>query len=145
MRSLAILALVVGCSVSAAPVPKEVKRQTDSERIQGVWSFAEYDNGGPQNTGARWLFDKNKLYIGGLNTTDSKGSLFEFVLREKPGALGSEIDFDCGRSNTWRGICKFVGEELHIAYVMDADRPLDFSSVHGKFIMVMKRVPEPKK
>ncbi len=142
LRTLAMM-LTFGVTAVAAPVPKELKRQTDMERIQGVWAFAGYDNGGPQNTGARWLFDKSDLHIGGLNTTDNRGTRFEFVLRAM--SEGSQIDFDCGPRNTWRGIYKFAGEELHIAYVMDADRPKDFSSIHGKFIMLMKRVPEGKK
>ncbi len=144
LRALAMLAMATAYA-GAAPVPKELKKATDAERIQGVWSFVGYDNGGPQNTGARWFFDKNKLYVGGLNTVDNKGSPFDFVLRAKPEASQTEIDFDCEPRNRWRGIYKFVGEELHVAYVMDADRPKDFSSAHGKFIMVMKRVPKPKK
>ena len=143
--NLRTVAIVLMCAISAgaAPVPKELKRQADAERIQGVWAFAGYDNGGPQNTGARWFFDKNNLYIGGSDTADNRGTRFDFVLRAEP--EGSQIDFDCGPRNIWRGLYKFVGEELHVAYVMDADRPKNFSSIHGKFIMVMKRVTEGKK
>ena len=78
-RTLAIM-LALTLSAEAAPVPKELKAQTDAERVQGVWTFEGYDNNGPQNTGGRWIFDGGKIYIGGQNTTDSKGSAFDFVL-----------------------------------------------------------------
>ena len=141
-RTLAII-LALTVSAEAAPVPKELNKQTDAERIHGVWAFEGYDNGGPQNTGGRWFFDNGKIYIGGRNATDSKGVSLDFVLR--PTAPQPEIDFDDGRGNISRGIYEFAGAELHVAYVNNADRPKDFSSAHGKFIMVVKRLPEAKK
>ena len=141
-RTLALM-LALTVSGEAAPVPKELKKPTDAERLQGVWEFGGYDNGGPQNTGGRWIFDGGRLCIGGSNATWNKGTLFDFAMRPK--ASRSEIDFEDGRRNLSRGIYEILGEELHVAYVNDADRPRDFSSAHGKFIMTMKRVPEAKK
>ena len=54
MRTLLLL-LLMALPGSAAPVPKELKRN-DADRMQGLWK---------EENGTRWYFDGEKLFAGG--------------------------------------------------------------------------------
>lgn len=141
-----IVVILLGCVAAfAAPVPKESKQKPDAERIQGVWDFEFYDIGGAKRTGTRWFFDKDKMYSGGVNTTDNKGTEYGIVLR--PVTSPAQMDYrqEGVQGLACCGIYKFVGDDLHIAYYSGAERPKDFSSAAGKHVIILKRVPEPKK
>jgi len=51
-----IVLLAIGSGLLAAPVPKELKKSADAERMQGVW-FIETIEGE-----TRWLFRDGKFY-----------------------------------------------------------------------------------
>ena len=141
MRTLVILALAVVDTALATPVPKELKK-SDAELLRGVWIFADYDNGGRRGVGSRWYFEADKLYTNGQNTTDFKGTKYEFVLR--PEKIPAEIDFASGPDAVWSGIYKFVGDELYVAYSSGAIRPKDFASAPGRDVTILRRAPEAK-
>ena len=93
LRTLLIFAVSIA-SVSAAPVPKELKRSTEIERMQGVWK---------EEKGMRWFFDGEKLYVGGTDTTGNKGKSYALTLR--PGARSGRSISAAGKSsNTTRFI-----------------------------------------
>ena len=124
LPALAILALSVGTTL-AAPVPKELKRNSDAERMQGVWVVTV---GEPGAKGYRWTFEGEKMFAGG--TADTKGIEYGLALR-----LNNSIrEFDLSRDGriSHIGICKFVGDELHVAY-HNHERPTEFSTNGGKY------------
>ena len=130
-----IVVILVGCVTAlAAPVPKELKVSSDSQRMQGVWK---------ETNGTRWYFDGKKLFAGGSNTTDQKGHEYDNALR--PEGTPGEIDLYLAGAVRFAGIYKFVDEEIHIAYHNGKDRPKDFAQAPGILLAILKRVPEAKK
>ena len=141
LRAIVTL-LAFAASAWAAPVPKELKSR-DYERFQGSWTFESYDRGGREIGGGRWFFEGNRMYAGGQNTTDQKGTEFGFELR--PNRCPAELDICYEQTVRCSGIYEFVGDELHIAYFHGAQRPKDFSSAEGKDVFSIRRAPEAKK
>lgn len=127
-----LICSVFAASLSAAPVPKELKRKSDTERIQGVWCV--------EGAGTRWYFTGEKLFAGGTNTTDAKGQEYGIALRAKGPLL--EMDLSNPGGITHRGIYKFVDDDIHIAYLAGDERPADFE--HGTR-HVLKRTAEGSK
>ena len=131
LRFLTIAALLTFApGLPAAPVPKELKRENDAEKMQGLWK---------ETTGTRWFFEDKKLFAGGQNLTDRKGHAYELALR--PDAAPREFDLsgNAGAAIQFAGIYKFEGEELHICYHSGPQRPKDFTPGAGKFIHILKR------
>lgn len=119
-------------SVTAAPVPKELKRSTEIERMQGVWK---------QENGMRWFFDGEKLYVGGTDTTGNKGKSYALTLR--PGGEVGEIDFGGGQEFQYYAIYQLLGDDLRLAYSgSGGKRPKDFTARPGEFHHVLKRLAE---
>lgn len=134
MRTLASAAILILCAdLAAAPVPKELKRRPDAERMQGVWIIQ------PQ---LRWYFNGDKLYSGGTNTTDNLGTEYGIVLR--PELIPAQMDIAQNGRTICTGIYKFEGESLHITYVHIGQRPTDFAPAPGRSIHVLIRSPEAK-
>ena len=139
MRILACIALLcLVASLRGAPVPKELKVPSDAEKLQGVWIVVK---GEPGSKGYRWTFEGEKLFAGG--TADTKGIEYGFVIQ--PDASPREMDFGGNGRLSYRGIYKFVGDELHIVY-HGSDRPTEFSAaVGGRHQDVMRRFVEEDK
>ncbi len=134
MRHLALAAvLILSADLAAAPVPKELKRRPDAERLQGVWIIPP---------SLRWYFKGDKLYSGGLNTTDNLGTEYGIVLR--PELAPTQMDITQNGRIICTGIYKFDGEALHITYVHSGERPADFAPAPGRSIHVLIRSPEAK-
>ena len=134
MRALSTIALLtLAATLSAAPVPKELKVRSDGERMQGLWKV-DADQ-------SHWLFRGDKLFAGGTPTPDINGYSYGFSM--KPEASPPEFEFT-GNVNC-AGIYKFVGEDLHVAYCAGAVRPTDFNAGPKKYICILKRVSEAKK
>jgi uncharacterized protein (TIGR03067 family) len=142
IRPTIALLMALASSAYAAPIPKELKHR-DYGRYQGLWTFETYDRGGREIGGGRWIFEGDKMYANGRNTTDDKGTEFRFELR--PNRAPAEIDIYYGPTVRCSGIYEFIGQELRIAYFHGAERPVDFSSAVGKDVFLIRRVPEAKK
>ena len=127
------LMLTACATAHAAPVPKELKADTHTERLKGVWK---------EEAGWRWYFDGEKLHVGGSNTTDNKGLEYKFTLL--PNIEGGEFDFGGGLRHQYYAIYKFEGDNLRIAYSSGGKRPKDFTARGGEFHHVLKRVPGEK-
>ena len=123
LRSLLAIVICAASSI-AAPVPKELKRNGDAERLQGVWLVTV---GEPGSKGYRWTFEGEKLFAGG--NADTKGIEYGLALRMN----GSVREFDLSRDGriSHIGICKFIGDELHVVY-HNHERPTEFSTAGGK-------------
>lgn len=133
----AIALLMLAGPLPAAPVPKELKAPADGERMRGVWLVVV---GEPGAKGYRWTFEGEKLFAGG--TADTKGLEYGFVIR--PGESPCELDISRSGQPAYRGIYKFVGDELHVAYHSNA-RPADYSATGGCHVHVMRRLGEANK
>ena len=141
-----VVVLLGSVTALAAPVPKELKKKPDAERILGVWAYDSSDLNGAKGAGGRWYFNGDKLYSGGSNTTDARGSEYGVSLRSDQSP--THLDISMNNAPLCVGIYKFVGDDLHLAYVSSsskAERPKNFDSADGKTVMSFKRVPEPKK
>jgi len=134
--------LTLAVAAEAAPVPKELMNR-DYDRFQGLWTFETYDRGGSQIAGGRWLFDGDKMFANGRNTTDDKGTEFRFVLR--PNRVPAEMDIYYGKAIRCSGIYEFAGGDLRIAYSEGTNRPADFTSAIGKDVFRIVHFPEGKK
>ncbi len=146
MRILTFAAiLLLGAPLAAAPVPKELKRKPDSERICGLWIYDRIDTGnGVTNQSGRWIFRPGKLYAGGTDTAENLGSEYGIVLRPALASEPCQMDITQGGRPTCFGVYKFEGEELHISYVHTGDRPKDFNSAPARTVLKLKLVPESK-
>ncbi len=134
-RTLAIL-LALTVSAEAAPVPKELKRRSDRERMQGVWA--------DEDVGTRWYIVGEKLFAGGADTAKKKG--VEFGLALRPDSPLGDFDLSQFGNTCCVGIYKFVGDDLHVAYHGGGQpRPANFEPGDGKSLFILKRVPEAKK
>ena len=142
LRTILVAGFLAG-SAFAAPVPKELKTRPDAARIQGLWVFEVYDMGGKEAKGTRWYFEEDKMYSGGLNTTDNKGAMYTIALR--PEMRPAEMDILVNGTINCRGIYEFVGDDLRIAYYQGNQRPTEYSSAPQKAVIVMKRAPETAK
>lgn len=147
-RTPVIVALILffaTATASAAPVPRELKAKPDAERILGLWLYDNYDMGNGVNGNAgRWLFVKDRMYSGGTNTTDQKGTEYGIALRTESTPRQMDISNREG-GIICSGIYKFEGDVLHIAYVHgNSDRPKDYASANGKTVIVFKRGAETK-
>lgn len=135
MNLRCILAIgIFATSSVAAPVPKELKRNGDAERMRGVWL---------QENGMRWYFDESMLYVGGSDTANSKGKAYRLATR--PGAGVGDLDFGGGQEYQYHAIYQFAGDDLRLAYVGGGKvRPKDFTARPGELHHVLKRLPEGK-
>jgi len=131
-RIVLVFALFAGVT-TAAPVPKEVKRRPDVERMRGLWKEA---------SGTRWFFDGDKLYAGGQDTTVNKGIEYDIPLR--PNLVPPEFDLVVKGTIQYRGIYKFVDGELCISYSSTPTPPTDFEQTNGTYLHILKRDGEEK-
>ena len=104
-----VVVLLGSVTALAAPVPKELKKPSDAERLQGVWVVTV---GEPGAKGYRWTFEGEKLFAGG--NADTKGLEYGLALRLNNSVREFDISRDGRISHV--GIYKFVGDELHVAY-----------------------------
>ena len=138
MRTISAIVLLTSvAALQAAPVPKELKAPTDSERLKGVWVVVQGDT---STKGYRWTFEGEKLFAGG--TADAKGIEYGFVIRS--GVTPCELDISRDGHAAYVGLYKFVGDELHVAYHSSA-RPPEFSATGGCHVHVLRRLAEVKK
>ncbi len=130
----ALVAFATGAP--AAPVPKELRVRPDAVRMEGLWK---------EGQGSHWLFKGDKLFAGGTATPDMNGHTYGLTLKPEV----SPPEFDLAGANeisNFAGIYKFVGEDLHVAYVgAGAARPTDFTPGGNKHIHILKRVDGAKK
>jgi uncharacterized protein (TIGR03067 family) len=134
VRHLALAAvLILGADVASAPVPKELKRRPDVERMQGVWII---------QPSLRWYFKGDKLYSGGTDTAGNLGTEYGIVLRSE--LAPAQMDILQNGRIICTGIYKFEGESLHITYVHSGERPKDFAPAPGRSIHVLLPSPEAK-
>ena len=142
LRTIALL-LAFTPSALAAPVPKELKKPSDTERIQGAWVYDSYDDGGERIARSRrWVFTGGCMQD---QTADGKGGMY-YSVALRPNKSAAEMDMTF--SEVFLGglyIYRFEGEELYVAVCPGAARPTDFSSSPGKSVYVLKRIPEAKK
>ena len=126
-----VVVLLGSVTALAAPVPKELKKKPDAERMQGLWKV--------DSETSYWLFQGHKLFAGGTDTPDKNGHTYEIAVRTEsaPG------EFDLTGGSEFAGICRFVGDDLHVAYSPGKGRPANFTTASNKH--VLKRVPERKK
>ena len=94
------------------------------------------------------LWERNKkwhkkLYAGGANTTDNKGHEYDITLRPEKDVR--EFDLAVAGTIRFAGIYKFVGDDIHIAYLNGQIRPTDYAPGPGKNIPILKRLAEAKK
>ncbi len=134
LRLLVVLVLAVGWSAFAAPVPKELKKQTDAERIRGIWSIEK--TGGD----TRWLFRDGRFYSFQITDPDNLGQEYRFALLPDGG-----IDLMLDSSTTHLGLYRLDGDALVIARSSDGLRPKNFQPEPSKNLLRFKRDPEAKK
>jgi len=129
-----IVLLAIGSGLLAAPVPKELKKSADAERMQGVW-FIETIEGE-----TRWLFRDGKFYSFQITEPDNLGQEYRFALLPDGG-----IDLVLDSRTTHLGHYRLDGGELVIARSSDGLRPKNFDPDPLKNLLRFKRVPEVKK
>lgn len=138
LRTVVLFLLATG-SVSAAPVPKEVSRQTDAERFVGTWETVVSESGGKPYSKARWTFAED-LKMTSNPLPGAEGGTSEWVIKIDPKAKPKTIDI-----GGYPGIYDFDGAEIRIAYAVGGERPTELSSKGSQFYSVLRRVPEGKK
>ena len=138
MRCFALI-VFAGCPALAAPVPKEVSRQTDAERFVGTWETVTSENGGKPYSKARWTFAED-LKMTSNPLPGAEGGTSEWVIKIDPKAKPKTIDI-----GGYPGIYDFDGPDIRIAYVVGGERPTELSSKGSQYYSVLRRVAETKK
>ena len=138
LRSL-LVAGYFASSAFAAPVPKEVSRQTDAERFVGTWETVVSESGGKPYSKARWTFAED-LKMTSKPLPGETGGTSEWVIKIDPKAKPKTIDI-----GGYPGIYDFDGAEIRIAYAVGGERPTELSSKGSQFYSVLRRVPGVKK
>jgi len=132
LASIALIA--IGSGLLAAPVPKELKKSADAERIQGVWSIETIEGE------TRWLFRDGKFYSFQITEPDNLGQEYRFALLPDGG-----IDLMLDSRTTHLGLYRLDGDKLVIVRSSDDLRPKNFEPDPLKNLLRFKRVPEGKK
>lgn len=99
-----VLALGVGSAVSAAPVPKELRKAEDKDRIVGTWTMTACNVGGRETPGSwrtltldadglvRALYDGGKVAFEYATTLDPTAAPKRMPFRDKG---GSDVRYEC--------------------------------------------------
>ena len=136
MRTLFLLTMVlVGSSATAAPVPKEVKKQ---EVLVGLWKLESVSIGGKADTvGANdtdWIFDEN-FALG--RTGKQKGPYVSTKLKIDP--VTKDLDWP-GPGLPYLGRYEISGDRLTICLSMpNIARPVDLKPNATNFVWVLRR------
>ena len=133
MRTLAAL-LLVGATVSAAPVPKEIAKRPDAEIFVGAWDTVVSEAGGQPHSKARWTFDA-ALKMVSTPIGGGAGGGSEWVIKLDPAKTPKEIDI-----GGYKGIYEFVGADIKVVYTLNGPRPTDCESTAGKYYSLLRRV-----
>lgn len=138
MRCFALI-LLAALPVYSAPVPKEVRRQTDAERFVGTWETVVSESGGNPYSKARWTFAED-LKMTSKPLPGEAGGNSEWVIKIDPKAMPKTIDI-----GAYAGVYEFDGADIKVAYTTGTARPAEAKSVAGVFYSLLRRVPDPKK
>lgn len=110
-----LLALFLTGSALAAPVPKEFKKKSDLDALQGEWESHERVNDGRPvaRDGMRYVIEGNKLKIvGGKGGKDGEERVVTLTLDEKEKTYTWEASW-----GTWVGRYKLDGDTFSRASV----------------------------
>ena len=138
MRSFALI-LIAALPALAAPVPKEVRKQTDAERFVGTWETVTSESGGNPYSKARWTFAED-LKMTSKPLPGEAGGTSEWVIKIDPKAKPKTIDI-----GSYAGVYEFDGPDIKVAYTTGTARPAEVKSGAGVYYSVLRRVPEGKK
>ena len=131
MRALAVLMLLAVSAASAAPVPKELRRQS----VAGIWEITGMMIGDTKTVdshGQRWYFAvdggfKNHGYPSGRYVVQPNG-----------------IDFWFGNAPAlWPALTELDGDTLKVAFPKNqAVRATDFVPANNNVVYTFRRVKE---
>ena len=138
MRSFALI-LLFALSVYSAPVPKEVKRQTDAELFVGTWETVVSESNAQPFSKAFWTFDAALTMTSRAALGQGEGGS-KWVIKIDP--KGSPKTIDIG---AYTGIYEFDGPDIKVVYTTGGVRPTEAKSAAGVYYNLLRRVPEKKK
>ena len=140
MRCFALM-IFAACPVSAAPVPKELAKQSDAEFLFGVWLPTTVANGGAAKATARWTFDRKLTLLSEpLGVGPGFVPLAEWVVKIDPEQKPKQISI-----GAYRGIYEIADGEVRIAYSGGANRPEQLKPGPGITYTILRRVEAPDK
>lgn len=134
MRVTALLAFLVLPVAVAAPVPKALKKQRpDAEVFVGAWETVVKELDGQPIPKTVWTFDADLTMWSKSPGEEGKGG--KWPVKIDPDATPKRIDID-----TYLGIYEFDGDDIRLAYTLNADRPTTFDRKPGVYNVVLRRV-----
>ncbi len=140
MRCFALI-VFAACPVSAAPVPKELAKQSDAEFLFGVWLPTTVANGGAAKATARWTFDgKLTLLSEPLGVGPGFVPRAEWVVGIDPEQKPKRISI-----GDYRGIYEIADGEVRITYCSGTGRPERIGPGPGITYTVLRRADAPDK
>jgi uncharacterized protein (TIGR03067 family) len=152
VRFVALVAVALGSSAVAAPVPKAVKKQSP---LDGTWEVVEwYSNGNKVNAAAttiRWTIDGENLTIdrlannrGVIIRKAANPPVYTLVKAEGEGknAVDYTITYNGGaRTVTYPGLFETDGDDLKFCYGLQGkSRPAECKAEETNVLYVFKRV-----
>ncbi len=137
------LALLVGPSLGAEP-PKASEIKEALKPFQGVWLIRLVEKDGTQvrgNDDAKMIFENDKF------TTKVGTQIQEGTFKVENGKGQNRIDMvvmsGIGKGDTYRGIYKFVDDELLLCFPKDtnAERPKEISgnAGNGQVLTILRK------
>lgn len=143
MRSLLLFALSAGL-LTAAPVPKALKKPTDAQLLEGWWQFESLDDGrGPTACRDYDLIRDGRLFHSGMLRNGEAGH----PIRLDPTQTPKHLDVEDPLGRVLPGIYRLDGDTLTYCHSKPGHpRPTEFQGSAGEvYCGVLKRVNrEPK-
>ena len=139
--SLLLLATFLRAGEQPAP-----KSEEEQKKLQGVWLFTAIEQNGvklgkDQLADGKWVFEGNNSTLKfGTTVQESKLTLDP---SKDPRQINLAVNAGPDKGKTYRGIYKFVDDELIICFPGDtkAERPKEFSGNvgNGQALYVLKK------
>jgi uncharacterized protein (TIGR03067 family) len=145
MRRFALLvAVAVTLPLSAAPVPKAVKKKADAQAILGRWQGGLAGNGRGDTTTHVFRFGDDRTC--GITNTPGGGRESGAEYELHPDRSPRQMTWWNGSERTeWRCVYELDGDTLKVAFVhKGTDLPADTSPRAGVTVYELKRLTDDK-
>ena len=151
-RSTVLAVTLLASAVTAAPVPKDLKKKDVS--LDGTWEVVEWHSNGNKVTSTiamKWVIDGQHLTIDRQNKGGvalARPANVSYTLVKPEGAASNALDYTINYANgvtpsrAMPGVIEADGDTLKFCYASAAngERPTECKAAQGTVLYVFKRV-----
>ena len=134
MRASLFVLLAFAATVSAAPVPKEVKKKRpDAEVFVGVWEIVTSEQDGQPKAKATWTFEEDLTMWSKPPGATDKGT--KWAIKIDPEKTPREINI-----SSYAGIYEFDGDDIRVLFAYSSTRPTSFDEKQKAHYVLLRRM-----